>query len=255
MTAAKRATGGPNACSVDPLSAQGTLLSTELEVSGVDDRRQARFSFGEHLSRQNVSSWEDFEEWDPYVSKVHCHHFGGCLLPRDEVQGRFPGIRFVLLERRDSCAQAASLALANRTGVTQCTTERQLTEFRGLEAELSDTELLDCHRAVLDYLEFWRNWLHSERRLVVTYESLIEQPRETVAEILDFLKTPHGEIALGVPLRKLAHPRSGEFTDRLRRLVGGPETTCGENDERAADETPKHNFSVVNAAETPVHHE
>lgn len=194
-------------------------VNAGVPIRPADDRQQARYSFGEHLSEQLCGSWEDLEEWDPIVSKVHCHQYGHYLLSREAVKERFPGIRFVLLERRDSCAQAVSLALANHTGVTQCTSERQLSEFRDLDPVLTDSELLDCHRAVLDYLAFWRNWLHTEQHLTVTYEALVESPREIVAEILDFLKTPYREISAAVPLRKLFHPRSAAFTERLRSLV------------------------------------
>ena len=196
----------------------------------IKNRERSRYSFGEHLSQKFCSALEEFLKWDPYVSKVHCHHFGAFLLDRPLLKQRIDGpVRFVLLERRDVHQQAVSLAMSNRTGTTQCASEVQQEEFRRSDVQLTDGEMLDCLRAVRDYQQFWRNWLHSEPHLVVTYESLIEAPVETVAGVLDYLQTPHGEISLDVPLRKLGHPTTPEYVERLRELdasrVDEPELT------------------------------
>lgn len=185
----------------------------------VDDREQARYSFGEHLSRKFCRSLEDFLEWDPIVSKVHCHHFGAYLIDRPLLKKRIPPTRFVLLERKDAIAQAVSLAMANNTGVTQCSEDEQQRGFHAQTVTISDDQLLDCLKAVQDYIDFWHNWLHSEPHLVVTYESLIEEPQATVAQVFDFLKTPYTDISLDVPLRKLDHPQTDGYVRRLQELV------------------------------------
>ena len=189
-----------------------------------EDRELSRFSFGEHLNRSICQSWEEFVALDPVVSKIHCHQFGHHLLRRKEFREQFPGMRFLLLERRNVFAQAASLALSNCTGIPHCSTDDDLLAFREASVEVDDDQLLRCHHAVLQYQKFWRNWLHSEPRLVVTYESLIENPQETIAIALDFLKVPYTEISLEVPLFKLGHPQTKELVQRLRLLTAEPES-------------------------------
>lgn len=184
-----------------------------------EDRQQARFSFGEHMSEKYCRSLEEFMAWDPIVSKVHCHHFGAYLLDRPLVKAQRPGVRYVLLERRDLVAQAVSLAMANRTGVTQCGTHEKRRSFQERSIVVTDNELLACYKAVNDYQDFWRNWLHSEPHLVVSYESLIESPKESVAGIFDYLKTPCRDISLDIPLKKLNHPCTDGFVARLRQVL------------------------------------
>lgn len=184
-----------------------------------DDREQARYSFGEHMSEKYCRSLEEFLQWDPVVSKVHCHHFGAYLIDRPLLKSRLPPLRFVLLERRDQFAQAASLAMANRTGITQCQNLKKQNEFRASSVKLEDAELVACLKAVNDYTAFWRNWLHSESHLVVTYESLLEDPASVVGEVLSYLQTPHESISVDVPLRKLNHPETERNISRSRQLV------------------------------------
>ncbi len=185
-----------------------------------ENRESARFSFGEHMSQVFCTSLEDFLQWDPVVSKVHCHHFGAYLIDRPLLKARMPPVRFVLLERIDRVAQAVSLAMSNRTGVTQCKSCEAQDRFHATSVSLTDESLLECYRAVGDYRDFWRNWLHSEPHLTVTYESLIEEPRDTLAKILDYLRTPYRGISLDVPLMKLEHPQTAPHVSRLEQLVG-----------------------------------
>lgn len=184
-----------------------------------EDREISRFSFGEHLNQNICGSWEEFVALDPVVSKIHCHQYGHHLIPKQEIKQQFEGIRFVLLERRNACAQAVSLALSNGTKIPHCSFREKLEDFRKTRVEIQDDQLLHQHAAVLRYQSFWRHWLHSEPRLVVTYESLIEHPRETIAMVLDFLQAPYGEIKLSVPLFKLKHPQTTGFVQRLKRLL------------------------------------
>lgn len=190
------------------------------------DRHMARFSFGEHMSERFCKSLDDFFAWDPIVSKVHCHHFGAYLVDRPLLKPNLKDVRFVLLERRDLHAQAVSLAMADRTGVTQCNSAESQAKYHARQLPLDDAKLLSCFKAVSDYKDFWRNWLHSEPHLVVTYESLIEEPRSTVAQILDFLQTSHMQISLDVPLRKLNHPQTDEQIRRLGSLIEKRVSSC-----------------------------
>ncbi len=188
-----------------------------------EDRERARYSFGEHLSEKFCHSLHEFLQWDPIVSRVHCHHFGAYLIDRPLLKLQMPPVRFVLLERKDRIAQAVSLAVANHTGITQCNTIKTQNAFQALPINVVDSELLACWKAVGDYVEFWRNWLHSEPHLVVTYESLLEDPRETVAKIFDYLGTPYSDISLSVPLLKLKHSESKNSLNRLRELTSNIE--------------------------------
>ncbi len=183
------------------------------------DRELARFSFGEHMSQKFCQNLDDFLNWDPIVSKVHCHHFGAFLVDRPELCSRIPPLRFVVLERRDQVAQAVSLATSNVTGITQCNSEEKQRALHERSISLDDESMLACYRAVGDYRQFWRNWLHSEPHLTVTYESLIESPHETIASILDFLRTPYKGISLDVPLRKLEHPATELHIRRLQQAL------------------------------------
>lgn len=183
-----------------------------------DDKELARLTFGEHMSPKFCSSIEDFLCWDPVVSKVHCHHFGAFLVDRSALKHRIPRTRFVLLERRDAIAQAVSLAMANLSGVTRCESQEAQSRYHREKIEPTDEELLGCLKAVRDYVQFWRNWLHSEPHLVVTYESLVESPREVIGEILDYLQTSYTELSLDVPLRKIDHPLSKVNMERLLHL-------------------------------------
>lgn len=186
--------------------------------SSSDARDRMRHSFEEHLNSRFCTSWDDFLALDPLVTKMHCHHFGAHLLRRREIKGLFPGIRFVLLERKNVWQQAVSLAIANRTGVTHCTSDETHQSFQQMAVEPTDDELLNCLKAVRDYQAFWRNWLHSEPHLVVTYEALIEEPAQTVAGIFDYLCTSCDQLVLGVPVRKLAHPATASLVQRLKTI-------------------------------------
>lgn len=183
------------------------------------DRELARFSFGEHMSQVFCNSLEDFLLWDPFVSKVHCHHFGAHLIDRPLLKARMPPVRYVLLERRDQVAQAVSLATSNQTGVTQCNSNDKLANLHSQAVSLADDAMLACYKAVGDYHDFWRNWLHSEPHLTVTYESLVEDTKDTIAAIFDFLRTPYKRISIDVPLRKLCHPETEGNCQRLKQLL------------------------------------
>lgn len=180
---------------------------------------QARYCFGEHLNQNFCASWEQFCELDPIVSRVHCHQFGRDFTPVRDIVEQFEGIRFIVLERRDEFAHAASLALANATGVTQCTTLAALYDHRQSRVDVTDTELQQCLQAVQHYRSFWRNWLHLESHLVVTYEALAARTIETLKLILDYLEMPSRNIDVHVPLFRLSHPQQPQFALRLRELV------------------------------------
>lgn len=100
--------------------------------------------------------------------------------------------------------------------MTQCTSEESHQEFQARRVDLADDELLATFRAVRDYQAFWRNWLHSEPHLAVTYEALIESPGETLKLMFDFLCTPLAEPIYDVPLRKLNHPVALDYWERLK---------------------------------------
>lgn len=202
-----------------------------------EDLAQSRFSFGEHMSEKYCHSLEDFFAWDPIVSKVHCHHFGAYIVDRPLLKSRMPQVRFVLLERKDRVAQAVSLAMSNCTSVTQCANRETQHAYHQRRITLADAELLACYRAVGDYRDFWKNWLHSEPHLVVTYEALIEDPTETTAQIFDYLRTPCPKFATDIPLRKLEHPQTTGFVLRLHSLIAN----CQERSSMVCtEEEPKY---------------
>jgi LPS sulfotransferase NodH len=171
------------------------------------------------MSEKYCRSLEDFLAWDPIVSKVHCHHFGAYIVDRPLLKSRIPKVRFVLLERKDRVAQSVSLAMSNCTSVTQCSTRENQVTYHQRRVSLNDDDLLGCYRAVGDYQNFWKNWLHSEPHLVVSYEALVENAEETVAQIFDYLRTPCPRFEADVPLRKLEHPQTQNFILRLRLLL------------------------------------
>jgi len=192
-------------------------LNVGVPIDANGDRETARYHFTEHLGELTCSI-EEFFQWDPIVTRVHCHHFGEYNLPRQQIKELYPDVRFVLLERRDAYQQAVSLALSDRTGIQHCESEEQLQTYQQMSVFLSDEVLLRYHQAIIDYQAYWRNWLHGEPVLLITYESLLLSPISVVEQILDFLKTPHGEICLNVPLKRLWHPVNEKYVDRLRSL-------------------------------------
>lgn len=159
-----------------------------LRISG--DLQQSRFRFGEHMSENYYHSLDDFLCWDPYVSTVHCHHLGDFLVDRTAITAKMTDLRFVGLERKGFVAQAIWLAMTNPSGVTQCNSRQSLRTYRGKFANLSDSSLLACFKAVHNCCQFWRNRLHSANHLMVTDDSsLVKDNPRAVDAALDLLNT------------------------------------------------------------------
>lgn len=110
--------------------------------------------------------------WHTWQEAQAMPHLAGLIRPE----------RFVLLMREDTIAQAASLALAERTGVWVDTGRSAAQAPRYSRAHVESARVrLEQESAQ------WQRFLAGEDVLRLTYEDLIDDPRGAVAMVLQHL--------------------------------------------------------------------
>lgn len=186
-----------------------------------EDRAQARYTFGEHVAL--CRGTEKFLEWDPIVTKMHRHYLRGDLpgWDRAEVERRFPGVRFVWLER-SLVRQAASLYFSDVTKVCQLETPEEQAAYRSRPVAIDDGVLRQKYRQVAAWHRAWEHWLRRGAYLRITYEGLAADPAGTVAAVLDYLAAEQThDLPAELPLYRTQRPETEEAVRRLTRMVEG----------------------------------
>ena len=101
---------------------------------------------------------------------------------RKYIEKCLPGIRFILLKRRDKIAQAVSycmtsaISACNHTSYFNILTEESQIEFKNTEILISDDELLSYYNTILKYENVWDDFIvGSDNIFNIYYEDINEE--------------------------------------------------------------------------------
>lgn len=180
--------------------------------------------WGEYFHSTIYKGEEEFAKNPPLKAKVHRHHFLRCLSDdkKQWIETLLPGIKYVLLRRKDAVAHAVSRYFARATNTHHCNDEDKLQAYQETKVYLNKYKLLGIYQDTLKCYHDWDNYLINSDFLDLEYEDLINNPTTTISLVLNYLGIKYTEenVNLDVPLRKLEHPQKQEFIEILNDLIG-----------------------------------
>lgn len=139
------------------------------------------------------NSTEEFELRPPPFVKSILHQYEELLgrPGRNYIKTLLPGVRFVLLKRKNLANHVLSQYFAEHTQTYHIYNQEQLQRYlnRQLESFAID-KLRAAQEKVSQYNSSWNWFLEDEPRLTVYYEDFIEQPQKVIEEILTFCEIP-----------------------------------------------------------------
>ncbi len=142
---------------------------------------------------------------------------------RDEINLSLPGIKYILLNRKDIKSKAISHYFAHITGVWKVH-QGELEDYFKLPIYLDKDLLKACYDEELSYLNCWDNYLRDTPHFRVEYEDMINNPVETIIKIFDYIEikiTPEEAQAAvdkcdGVVMTR---PEFQEYLEELEKLI------------------------------------
>lgn len=97
-----------------------------------------------------------------------------------------PGIKFILLKRRNVLEHAASLYFARFTNAYYLSHENQKDWYYKQKVSFYPTLCKSMIDEVIEYQNNWDNFFIGDEKLTVYYEDLIENPAEILSKVLSY---------------------------------------------------------------------
>lgn len=180
-------------------------------------------TWGEYFHANVYAGIDEFVKNPPLKAKVHRHHFTRYFKDTDQewIESLLPGLKYVLLRRKDVVAHTVSRYFSRETKTHHCSSEEKLKTYQETVLPLNYQRLLFMYKQTRTCYVEWNNFLKNRNFLDLEYEDVISKPKETVLKVLDFLGMAYRpeNINLEVPLHKLEHPQKQEFIQILTDLT------------------------------------
>lgn len=124
-----------------------------------------------------------------------------------------PGIRFILLRRRDQVGSAVSFYIADYTDWWMVNTPEEVRQQASIKVPIDYSKLLDAYDQTLTWWSQWDRFLEGHEYLDVYYEDLVSSTHE-MDRILEYLGIRTG-VYYECTTMKIQHPQ----TARIRALL------------------------------------
>jgi LPS sulfotransferase NodH len=135
-----------------------------------------------------------------------------------------PNITFITLKRKNLIAHAISLYFSRMTKKYHIYDEKSLAIYFDTKITLDSSLLLTCWKDANIYTKLWDKFISTQNSINITYESLIENPTDTLGKLGEFLKLPF-EIETTIKrtetenkrIYKMTHPDAKRFESLLKK--------------------------------------
>lgn len=161
----------------------------------------------------------------PAYLKIHPVSLYSMFSPQDreEIEYWLPGMRYILLRRKDFVATAVSFYIARHTDCWVAYTDREIERQASIEIPVIRDELIDDYKCVLSWQNQWERFLEDVPRLETYYEDIIDNPNE-IDRIVDFLDIGHSRQSMQkyrnvYATKKFRHPQTGEIRQLLDTII------------------------------------
>ena len=167
---------------------------------------------------------ELFHNLPHFVKVIYDQLFSLCdNLCIEEITQILPNINFIYLERKNKIDQAVSLYIAKKLDAYHVFTNNFLQKCRDTNLDINKEEIKKCYDEVVNFQD-WAKFIKNQRYHHVYYETLIENPKNVLEDILCFLNLPKINLEESVQkanncILKLNHNKTQEIKDCLKGYV------------------------------------
>lgn len=135
------------------------------------------------------------------------------------VKNIFPDIKFILLQR-NPIEQAASLYFARHTKKYHIYNEQELEEYLDIKIEEDQSKLLAAYKDALFFNSCWDGFLKNQQHLKIKYEKLINQTKETLESIMNFLEIQADcENIKTNRIKRMTRPEASQFEILIKKVT------------------------------------
>lgn len=136
-----------------------------------------------------------------------------------ELEEFFPGVRYILLRRRNIFEHAASIYLANLSGVWHIYNQDQKDRYTRQNFYFDLNMATEAYESAMLFQNNWMSFLDGQKPIDVFYEDLIINPNKCIENILNSLGLPRVNVSISNRTLPMTRPDSYKYAEMIRQTI------------------------------------
>lgn len=140
-----------------------------------------------------------------------------------DIEKIHPKIKFIYISRKSKIDQTVSLYIAKKLNAYHVFTKKFLNKCQSFDLDINHDEILNCYFEVKNFYD-WKKFLKNKQYYHVYFESLIENPKVILKEILNYLNLPCVNFDQSIEkakntIFKIDHQKTNVIKEYLKKYV------------------------------------